>query len=339
MKALDAKDEEESVVQERSIMHFHMRLGHLACDTIERMAREPGSGIKLTDKTRESCLTCAQGKQPKNLQSKKGTGATHRLTPLAVPSAHILKNLSRLDTSVELRRPPQQLPPTRTKDRAAEKVKLSEAIELLHSRFRTDGGGEYRVLDPFCGDAGVRRQISEGSNQASNGKAERMHRTILNMACLGCQSNLGWMLFNTLPTYSIEPRPKTFAQRAQPRIIVGKSDETKGFSIYLPNAKKVAVTQHIQSITMLSDSQNTQWQREMLDVNKSIGHVDATADTTKAPGSKKKRRSFRLKQQRKASIGAAPRMTRSTAGGLSRNTANQVRCDVTKAVREAYSQN
>ena len=45
----------------------------------------------------------------------------------------------------------------------------------------TDGGGEYKPLDVFCKETGIDRQISEQDNQASNGKAERMHRTIMNV--------------------------------------------------------------------------------------------------------------------------------------------------------------
>ena len=47
---------------------------------------------------------------------------------------------------------------------------------------RTDGSKAYANVDPFCMSAGVKRQVSKADNQASNGKAERMHRTILNMA-------------------------------------------------------------------------------------------------------------------------------------------------------------
>ena len=47
---------------------------------------------------------------------------------------------------------------------------------------RTDGGGEYKNVDLFCKKTGIARQVSEARNQASNGKAERMHRTVLNMA-------------------------------------------------------------------------------------------------------------------------------------------------------------
>ena len=46
---------------------------------------------------------------------------------------------------------------------------------------RTYGGGEYKTLDMFCKATGVSRQVSEARNQASNGKAERMHRSIMNM--------------------------------------------------------------------------------------------------------------------------------------------------------------
>ena len=46
---------------------------------------------------------------------------------------------------------------------------------------RTDGGDEYKTLDIFCSATGVSLQVSEAQNQARNGKAERMHRTIMNM--------------------------------------------------------------------------------------------------------------------------------------------------------------
>ena len=43
-------------------------------------------------------------------------------------------------------------------------------------------GGEYQNVDLLCRISGVVRQVSEARNQASNGKTERMHRTVLNMA-------------------------------------------------------------------------------------------------------------------------------------------------------------
>ena len=75
----------------------------------------------------------------------------------------------------------------KTKDQAAKK--FEHFLTFFEKRFscrirvlRTDGGGEYQNVDLFCKRAGVARQVSEARNQASNGKAERMHGTILNIA-------------------------------------------------------------------------------------------------------------------------------------------------------------
>ena len=74
-----------------------------------------------------------------------------------------------------------------TKDKAAKK--FDHFLEFFERRFncrihvlRKDGGGEYANVDLFCKSTGVARQISEARNQASNGKAELMHRTLLNKA-------------------------------------------------------------------------------------------------------------------------------------------------------------
>ena len=49
--------ESESDVQCGTLMQFHRRLGHLCLDTIVKMAKDPRSGIRLTDLTRHKCLT------------------------------------------------------------------------------------------------------------------------------------------------------------------------------------------------------------------------------------------------------------------------------------------
>ena len=64
-----ATDAQQDEAQHGTLMHFHARFGHLAYDTIERIARNPESGIVLTDNVRKNCLTCAEGKQ-----TKKDTG-------------------------------------------------------------------------------------------------------------------------------------------------------------------------------------------------------------------------------------------------------------------------
>ena len=75
----------------------------------------------------------------------------------------------------------------KTKDVAAQQFK--HCLTYFEKRYgcsihilRTDSGGEYENVDLFCKEHGVARQRSEARNQASNGKAERMHRTIMDMA-------------------------------------------------------------------------------------------------------------------------------------------------------------
>ena len=59
----EAKNQEaDEGVHSGTLMHFHQRFGHLSSDTIETMAREPGSGIRLTDNERVTCVTCTQAK-------------------------------------------------------------------------------------------------------------------------------------------------------------------------------------------------------------------------------------------------------------------------------------
>ena len=75
----------------------------------------------------------------------------------------------------------------RTKDAAAKQfeaflVHFEKLFGFKVHVLRTDGGREYANVDLFCERTGVARQVSEARNQASNGKAERMHRIVLNLA-------------------------------------------------------------------------------------------------------------------------------------------------------------
>ena len=75
----------------------------------------------------------------------------------------------------------------KTKDAAAKKYE--HVLTFFERKYdcrvlilRTDGGGEYANVDLFCQTTGVERQVTEANSSASNGKAERMHRTVLNTA-------------------------------------------------------------------------------------------------------------------------------------------------------------
>ena len=72
MTTMDSGERDDP--QEGSLHHFHLRLGHLAYDTVERLAKDPASGIKLTDRRRPNCLTCAEGKGTRTKQPKQDSG-------------------------------------------------------------------------------------------------------------------------------------------------------------------------------------------------------------------------------------------------------------------------
>lgn len=161
---------------------------------------------------------------------------------------------------------------------------------------RTAAGGEYENVDLFCKRTGVERQRSVARNQASNGNAERMHRTTMNMArCMifACELPLRFWgdavqytayILNRAPTYANagrastmksltkvtptlgeivvfgspctvyrDPSSKNFSHRAQQGMIVGISEATKDYRVYLAKYKKVVTTQHVRNIETLAE--------------------------------------------------------------------------------------
>ncbi|KAE8889749.1 hypothetical protein PF005_g14858 [Phytophthora fragariae] len=59
VKEITEPTDVSSDVQRGTLVEFHQRLGHLNYDAVERIARDPISGIELTDRRRVNCLTCA----------------------------------------------------------------------------------------------------------------------------------------------------------------------------------------------------------------------------------------------------------------------------------------
>ena len=57
-----------------TIMQFHARLGHLSFASIERMAKEPNSGINITRHKRSNCVTCSQDIGIRTAQPQQDSG-------------------------------------------------------------------------------------------------------------------------------------------------------------------------------------------------------------------------------------------------------------------------
>ncbi len=147
-------------------------------------------------------------------------------------------------------------------------------------------------IDLFCERTGIARQCTEADNPASNGKAERMHHTVLNMArCMifNCRlpmqfwgdavKDAAYVLNHSpckanpkrfFPMEMLEGKPPnlthiiTFGSPCMLYRKPGKNslkkrsqrEKVKGFLVYLMDDKKVVTTQHVKYIQTLSQVQN-----------------------------------------------------------------------------------
>uniref|UniRef100_A0AAV1VI13 Integrase catalytic domain-containing protein n=1 Tax=Peronospora matthiolae TaxID=2874970 RepID=A0AAV1VI13_9STRA len=312
MAALEAHATETNADEphEASLLHWHQRLGHVAFDTIERMARDPASGIRLSNNKRMACVSCLEGKQKRNAQSQQDSGKNSPIDRIGGVICSDLKGpmtpRDRLGNRylvnfVGHKSNYCRVFLARTKDAAARQfeaflVHFEKIFGFKVRVLRTDGGREYANVDLFCERTGVARQVSEARNQASNGKAERMHRTVLNLArsmmfapraapdVLGRRGTIRRSHPQPEPYASKrkescsvyrDPRKNLLLQRSGRAIIVGVSEETKGYKALLPRDNKAVVTQHIKNIETLTEAQNAQLQRAM-DVGDRAGGQEET---------------------------------------------------------------
>uniref|UniRef100_A0AAV1TI68 Uncharacterized protein n=1 Tax=Peronospora matthiolae TaxID=2874970 RepID=A0AAV1TI68_9STRA len=337
MAALEAHATETNADEphEASLLHWHQRLGHLAFDTIERMARDPASGIRLSNNKRMACVSCLEGKQTRNAQSQQDSGKHSPIDRIGGVICSDLKGpmtpRDRLGNRYLVNFVDHKSNNCRvflapTKDAAARQfeaflVHFEKLFGFKVHVLRTDGGREYANVDLFCERTGVTRQVSEARNQASNGKAERMHRTVLNLArsmMFACALPLvfwgdavlyavhilnrsptranakrasplevltgktpdlrGIVVFGSQCSVYRDPRKNSLLQRSGRAIIVGVSEEIKGYKVLLPRDNKVVVTQHIKNIETLTEAQNAQLQRAM-----DVGDRSGGQEETDAP--------------------------------------------------------
>jgi hypothetical protein len=258
-------------------------------------------------------MTCAEGKQTKNNQSKKDTGANSPIdrvggvicSDLKGPITPVDREKNRyLVNFVDHKTNYCRIFLAKTKDEGAKKFlnfvgHFERRFDCRIQVLRTDGGGEYVNVDLFCAKNGIARQRTEADNPASNGKAERMHRTILNMArCMIFNSRLPMHFWGDAVQYAAyvlnrspcksnpqrkspiemlegkppnlthvvtfgspcmvyrKPGKNSLKKRSQRAVILGISEEVKGYRVYLMDDKKVVVTQHVKYIETLSRAQN-----------------------------------------------------------------------------------
>ncbi|KAG3195587.1 hypothetical protein PC128_g8382 [Phytophthora cactorum] len=79
------------------------------------------------------------------------------------------------------------------------------------------------------------------------------------------------VVFGSPCTVHVDAKNKSLGKRGKPGMIVGKSDEIKGYRVYIPRDKIVVVTQHVSNVETLSDVQNEQLKRVHLDDSEESG--------------------------------------------------------------------
>ena len=77
-----------------------------------------------------------------------------------------------------------------------------------------------------------------------------------------------------------DPNKNLLKQRPQLATIVGVNEETKGYKVYLRKENKVIVTQYVKNIDTLSEAQNAQLQRAMVDEDEDVAAHDSRSATT-----------------------------------------------------------
>ena len=60
-----------------------------------------------------------------------------------------------------------------------------------------------------------------------------------------------------------DPRKNSLEKRSQVGVIIGRSDEIKGYRLFLQKKNKATVMQHGKDIETLSEAQNNQLQRAL----------------------------------------------------------------------------
>ncbi|TYZ63707.1 hypothetical protein PybrP1_004042 [[Pythium] brassicae (nom. inval.)] len=161
--------------------------------------------------------------------------------------------------------------------------------------FRTDGGREYPNVDLFCKRTSVVRQVIEPAEQASNGKAERMHRTVMNiLRCMIFGSGIALTYWSGAVEYAAYVlnwnQSRANPKRASPSEILTRMAPSLRFKAALREARsireerrdqevqdaarqgrKVIVTRRVTAIETLGEAANAQLRR-VLDAESEAEH-------------------------------------------------------------------
>ena len=86
------------------------------------------------------------------------------------------------------------------------------------------------------------------------------------------------MSFGSPCTVHRDASNKSLGERGKQGIIIGKSDEMKGYRVYLPREKIVIVTQHVRNVETPTEEQNAQLRHvHLTEEDEAIGDIGGYA--------------------------------------------------------------
>ena len=201
---------------DQSVNIWHQRYGHLGYDSLKTLEeKEMVNGLKMccdAQVNHQQCESCAFGKQHRNKFPKKAESETKQplelvhsdvCGPMSVDSVGgsryfvtFIDDFSRYTVVYTMKTKGETL------------LKFKEYVALMENatghkvmklrtikRLRTDNGGEYtsNEFNQYCKDKGIQRELTIPYSPQQNGVAERMNRTILDLArSMLHQTNLGF---------------------------------------------------------------------------------------------------------------------------------------------------
>lgn len=303
-------------ISRTTLQQWHERLGHVNFQDLLRMhSKGLTSDMEVLSKKLRFCLTCAEAKQTKSAQPTADTSTSAPTDEIGAVLGIDLKTDMNPDrngnkhllTIVDYGSSFNRVYLLQSKNEAAEHVmnfvpEFQRQYGVTVKVVRTDGGGEFqgREFVAFLKRHGIRQQLTLPDSSASNGKVERMHRTIMNAgrAMLwasklperywGDAARYASYIRNHLPTRAnadfkaplhvlLDKPPKvghilkfgssctvhvahkagaSLKKRAEKGIVIGVSEQQKGYRILIPRTKKIVVSADVQNVDKLDVSDN-----------------------------------------------------------------------------------
>ncbi|KAH9140559.1 hypothetical protein AeRB84_015218 [Aphanomyces euteiches] len=182
-----------------TLQGWHERLGHLHKQAIVSMANQRAPSemtiTRIANDLKVPCLGCALGKHTRSEQSKEDTSQSAPSEEIGSVVCMDLKGKIKprdrlgnqyLAVFVDHASGFTAAVPIKKKSEAERECKtFINALERAHNVvikvLRSDRGGEFlsAKLKSYLEDKGITHQTTQGSTSASNGKAERMIRTLM----------------------------------------------------------------------------------------------------------------------------------------------------------------